>query len=199
MTRWIPDPEGGRERGPRALGRAWLEVMVRPRRFFRDVVSPGDQAPGLTFLVAVVLVAATTRFLLVPDAYPSLPVARPLVGLFWIGFVALLVAPLGLHFVAGLQTLCLIAFVPNRSGISETVQVIAYSSAPCVVAGVPIPALRALAAAYAVVLLLVGLRSVHETSAARAVAAGTVPAAIVYGYAFGGFAALAAVGVGDPF
>ncbi|WP_255167236.1 YIP1 family protein [Natrononativus amylolyticus] len=190
MTRWIENPEGGRDRGPRALARAWVEVLVRPWRFFRAAVSPGDQAPGLTFLMTVVLVSETTRFLLVPGVYSLEGVSRPIAGLFWLSLVVLLVAPLALHLVSALQTLVLMVVVEDRAGISQTVQVIAYSTAPCALAGIPVPELRALLACYGAVLLIVGLRIVHDTSLLRATVAGAVPAALVFGYGFRGFDAL---------
>ncbi|WP_276254050.1 YIP1 family protein [Halomontanus rarus] len=195
MTTWIENPEGGRDRGPRALARAWLEVLIRPRRFFRVGVSPGDQAPGLTFLMAVVCCAETTRYVLVPDTYPSLPVTPALAAVFWLSLVVLLVAPLSLHFTAALQTLLLVPTVPDRAGISQTVQVLAYSTAPCVFAGVPVPELRVLCAGYGAFLLLLGIRVVNETSWIRAILAGSVPAALVFGYGFRGFAALSDFGV----
>ena len=49
MTTWVENPTGGRDRGPRNLVRAWIEVLVRPQQFFRNGVAPGDQAPGLVF------------------------------------------------------------------------------------------------------------------------------------------------------
>lgn len=199
MTQWIEHPEGGRDRGPRALARAWVEVLVRPQRFFRAAVSPGDQAPGLTFFMTVVLVAEATRFLFVAGAYPELPVSRPLAAVFWIGLVVLLVAPFGLHLLAALQTLALVPLVDDRAGISQTVQVIAYASAPCACAGLPIPILRVVCAAYGTALLIVGLRVVHETTWPRAAAAGCVPAALVFGYGFRGFAALGSLGIWGSF
>lgn len=189
MTQWIEDPEGGRDRGPRAVARAWIEIVSRPQQFFRVGVHPGDQAPGLTFLMSVVMVAETSRFLLVADAYPTLPVARPLAGLFWIGLVVFLVAPLGLHFIAALQTALLLPVVPDRAGISETVQVLAYATAPCVLAGIPSPELRVLCTAYGALLVIVGLRTVHRTTLLRAAIAGALPATIIFGYGFGGIAA----------
>ncbi|MFP8958714.1 YIP1 family protein [Natrialbaceae archaeon A-CW3] len=193
MTQWIDDPQGGRARGPRALARAWLEVLVRPGRFFRTGVAPGDQAPGLTFLLTVVLVAATSRYVLTPEVYPSIPVSPVLEGLFWISLLVFLVAPLGLHLLAAVQTLFLMIVARQRAGISQTVQVIAYATAPCVFVGIPIPAVRLLACWYGAVLLIVGLRTVHELSVVRAVLAGVVPAAILFGYGFGGFTALESV------
>lgn len=194
MTTWVETPSGGRGRGPRGLLRAWVEVLVRPRRFFRTGVAPGDQAPGLTFFVAVVLCAEATRYALEPGSYPSLPVSEPLAAIFLLSLVGALVAPLALHAVAALQTLALGLTVPDRAGVSQTVQVLAYATAPCAVAGLPVPALRVACAAYGAALLILGLSVVHETSLARAVAAGVIPAAAVFGYGFCGFASLAAIG-----
>lgn len=198
MTQWIENPEGGRDRGPRGLARAWLEVLVRPQRFFRTGVSPGDQAPGLTFLMTVVLVAVTSQYVFTPESFPSLPVSPVLAAAFWISLVVLLVAPLGLHLLSALQTLFLLVVVNDRAGISQTVQVLAYATAPCVVAGVPIPAIRAVACLYGAILLVAGLRIVHETSRIRALLAGFVPALLLFGYGFGGIAALEALGVTVP-
>lgn len=198
MTRWIENPEGGRDRGPRALARAWIEVLVRPRRFFQAAVAPGDQAPGLTFLMTVVLVSETTRFLLVPGVYSVQGISRPLAGVFWLSLVVLLVAPLALHLVSALQTLILLVVVENRAGISQTVQVIAYSTAPCALAGVPVPELRAFLACYGAVLLIVGLRIVHDTSVLRATIAGAIPAVLVFGYGFRGLEAFGSIGLPPP-
>lgn len=189
MTQWIENPEGGRDRGPRAIGRAWVEVLVAPRRFFRAGVAPADQAPGLFFLMSVVLVAEGSRYLLTPGAAPFVggqAVAGPLLVL---ALTVVFVAPVALHLLVALQTLLLRVFVPERAGVSETVQVMAYATAPCVFAGIPSPAVRALCAAYGTVLLAVGLAVVHDTTFQRAVPAALLPAAIGFGYGFRGFTA----------
>ncbi|PSP55468.1 hypothetical protein BRC82_05925 [Halobacteriales archaeon QS_1_67_19] len=189
MTQWIENPEGGRDRGPVAVARAWIEVLSDPRRFFERGVAPGDQAPGLVFAIAVVLVEEATRFALVAGAAPTVGGSPALSALLGLALATLFVAPAALHLTAALQTVLLIALVPERGGISETVQVIAYATAPCVFAGVPIPAARVACAAYGAALFFVGLREVHGTSTPRALAAGAIPAALVFGYAFRGFAA----------
>jgi len=189
VTQWIENPTGGRDRGPAALVRAWFEVLTRPTRFFRSAVAPGDQAPGLVFAMAVVLVEELVRFALVADAYPVIADSRLLSGVLWLGVAVLLVAPAALHLAAALQTVLLLPFVPDRAGISETVQTIAYSAAPCVAAGVPIPELRVLCGAYGAALLAIGIRTVHGTTGKRAALVAAVPAAVVFGYGFRAFAA----------
>ena len=188
MTQWVENPEGGRDRGPVAAARAWGEVLVRPRRLFRSAVAPADQAPGLAFAASVVFVEELTRVLTGTAAYPVLG-NRPTVSiLFWLAIATVLVAPAGLHLLAALQTVILIPFTEERAGVSETVQVIAYAGAPCVFAGVPLPEVRLVAAAYGAVLLVVGMSEVHDLSLPAAAALSALPSALVFGYAFRGFA-----------
>ncbi|MEM4781187.1 MAG: YIP1 family protein [Halalkalicoccus sp.] len=194
MTQWVSDPTGGRERGPRAVARAWIEVLVRPRRFFRVGIAPADQAPGLVFAVCVVAVASALRLALAGEtilgtAYPTLG-GRPVLSVLLVfSLLVVLVAPLALHLAAALQTLLLLSFAPDRAGVSETVQVIAYATAPCVFVGVPIPAIQAVAAGYGAVLFALGVSVVHSVSIPRAVALCALPAAAVFGIGFGGFEA----------
>lgn len=197
MTTWVERPAGGRDRGPRGLARAWIEVLVRPRRFFRNGVAPGDQAPGLVFGVVVALAYLAG---LLGSGAASVPADTPVVGgTGAVGLVAvtlavaLVVAPATLHLTAALQTLLLMLVVRDRAGVSETVQTVAYATAPCALAGLPVVELRALAAAYGAALLVVGLSEVHETGLGRATLAGAIPAALVFGAAFGGFDAVGAL------
>jgi len=190
MTQWVESTEGGRDRGPRAVARAWFEVATAPSRFFRTGVAAGDQAPGLTFAMLVVLVAELTRFAFVPDAYPVVADSTLLSGALWIGVAVLLVAPAGLHLLAAVETLLLAVFAPDRGGVSETVQVLGYAAAPCVFAGIPAPVVRAVCGVYAFALLVVGIRVVHSVSTTRAVALALVPGVVAFGY---GFRALAAI------
>jgi hypothetical protein len=190
VTQWIEDPTGGRDRGPGALLRAWGTALTRPRTLFRSAVAPADQAPGLIFASTVVLVEEATRLLLVADAYPVVG-GQPLASaLLWLAVAVVLVAPALLHLTAALQTVILIAFVEERAGVSETVQVLAYSTAPCALAGVPEPAVRVAATAYGAVLLAVGVSEVHDVSLVEGGLLASLPAALVFGYAFRGFGAL---------
>jgi hypothetical protein len=198
MTQWVENPTGGRERGPRGLLRAWVEVLVRPTRFFRNGVAPGDQAPGLAFGMAVVLVAESVRIWLVPEAVPQVAGGWTASALLSLVVATLFVAPLALHLVAAVESVALVLLVPaeRRAGVSETVQVIAYAAAPCVFAGVPVPAVRLACAAWGALLLAVGTSVRNDASPLVALAASAVPAALVFGYGFRGFAAAAAVFAG---
>lgn len=190
VTTWVENPRGGRDRGPLPLVRAWVEVLVRPRRFFRTGIAPGDQAPGLTFTIAIAFLYVLLWLAFDPGSAPTFARGSlPGTALF-VAVVVLIVAPTILHLVAAVQTLALIATVRDRRGVSQTVQVIAYATAPCTVAAVPIPELRALCAAYGAGLLVVGLSIVHETTLGRAAIAGAVPAVLLFGYVFGGISAV---------
>ena len=193
MTQWVENPRGGRDRGPVAVARAWVEVITRPQRFFRTGVAPGDQAPGLVFGVLVTLAEVTTRIAVGDVVVPSLAGNPLLSKLFVLALVGLFVAPAVLHLTAALQTLFLILFVSDRGGVSETVQVIGYAVAPCLFAGVPVPSVRAACTVYGTVLLVVGTREVHGTSFVRSTLVAALPAAIVFGYGFRGFRALVTV------
>jgi hypothetical protein len=204
VTQWVENPAGGRERGPRGLARAGLEVLVRPRRFFENGVAPGDQAPGLVFVVVVAFVHVGGRLLLAPSSlsgYERVAAATgspALTAVVVLGVACFLVAPLVLHLAAALATLSLLPVVADRAGVSQTVQVVAYAAAPAVFAAAPVPAVQLAATAYGAGLLVVGFAVVHETSLARAAVAGAVPAVFAFGFALGGIAALEAVVAGGP-
>lgn len=168
---------------------------MRPHRFYRTGVAPGDQAPGLVFGVAVVAVAAATHLASRP-AYATRLGDDPTLSLVAVFLLYVLVlGPVVLHFGAALQTLVLIGVVPadRRAGVSETVQVLAYAAAPCALAGLPVPAVRVVCAGYAFVLAVVGTVVVHRTTWGRAITATLVPGALLFGYGFGGFAAAVTV------
>jgi hypothetical protein len=192
MTQWS-SPDGGRERGPLGLARAWVAVLTRPRQFFRTAIAPGDQGPGVVFLVVVVGIATASLLALSPDVRPPQTGAPVLTPIVVVGAVALLVAPTALHLVAAVQTVILAALVDDRGGVSETVQVLAYACAPCVFVGIPVPAVRVACTAYGAVLLALGVAEVHDVSLPAAIALTAVPGAITFGYLFRGFGAAQAL------
>ncbi|GAA0507434.1 hypothetical protein SAMN04488066_101309 [Halorubrum aquaticum] len=192
MNSWIERPEGGRDRGLRGLARAWVEVLVRPRRFFANGIAPGDQAPGLTFAAAVAGVFTLGWVVTEPAVVPPIAGNDALSAAVVVLLVTALAAPVGLHLTAAVATVSLViaslevagglAF-RDRGGVSETVQVVAYASAPMALAGPAVPTLRVVCGGYATLLLLRGFRIVHETTPFRTLLAG-LPAA-TFGYGIG--------------
>jgi hypothetical protein len=193
VTQWAERSDRGRERGPLAVVRAWAQVLVRPRWFFRRKVAPGDQAPGLTFAAGVVLLAEVTRIALVADAYPVISGQPQASAVLWVLFVVVLVAPAGIHLTAALQTVVLMGTVEDRGGVSETVQVLCYATAPCVLTGLPNPWVTSLAALWGSGLYVVGISEVHDAHPGTALGVAAVPAFLAFGYGFGGYEALTVV------
>ncbi|PSP60954.1 hypothetical protein BRC76_07140 [Halobacteriales archaeon QH_8_67_36] len=210
MTQWVETTGTGRDRGPVAIVRAWAEVLHRPRRFFRTGIAPGDQAPGLIFASLVVLAEELGRFLVVelaargllstgPFPYPAIGDFSPGVAVLALLGIIVFAAPITVHLTAAIQTLLLIPTAPDRGGISETVQVMCYAMAPCIVAGLPFPELRVLVTLWGATLYVVGTAVVHELSLPKAALVGAVPATILFGYGFRGLAALTALASASGF
>lgn len=199
MTTWVETPGGGRDRGPSGMVRAWAEILVRPRRFFANGVAPGDQAPGLSFAITVALIYIGGLLTTQPGRVlgeDRIPVFADSVGLtaVFVGLVtAVVAAPAVLHLVSAIQTVLLMLTVDDRAGVSETVQVIGYATAPCVFAWVPVSGVAAVCGVYATGLLIVGLAVVHRTTLLRAGLAGLLPAVLVFGIVFGGLVDASAV------
>jgi len=204
VTQWVENRSGGRDRGPVALVRAWVEILVRPRRFFRVGVAPGDQAPGLVFASMVILLEEASRYLVVdlasrglistgPFSYDAIAGLRPGVALLALLGVIVFLAPVVVHLTAAFQTLLLLLVAPDRGGVSETVQVLCYAMAPCVLAGLPVPEVRVLVTAWGAGLYIVGTAVVHNVRLPVAAVVGAVPAAVLFGYGFRGFAAVRAL------
>ena len=192
-ARTTPETPAGRARGPRGIVQAWIAVLTRPTRFFARGVVPGDQAPGLTFAAVVAGVFTLGWTATEPAVVPSIAESVALSAVVVVLVVTALAAPVGLHLTAALATLSLLVasvdVTPSfrlleRCGVSETVQVVAYASAPMALAGPAIPGLRMLCGAYATLLLLLGLRTVHETTPLRTLVAGVPPALFGYGVGY---------------
>ena len=199
MTTWVETTGDGRGRGPVGIARAWAAVLRRPRRFFTTGVAPGEQAPGLAFAVVVAVVyvagllAVQPGLILGTSVVPILGGSTGLTMLLVLLVTAVVAAPAGLHLTAAIQTVLLMLTVDDRAGVSETVQVVAYATAPCALTWIPVPAVAAACTLYGAGLLLVGLATVHETSLLRAIVAGGIPAVLVFGVGVRGLWLLAAL------
>lgn len=191
MTTWV-EPREGRRRGPLGILQSWVQVLRHPARFFRAAISPGDQGPGLAFAMLVVLLEESTRLYLLPDARPMVSGSYVIGSILFVAIAALLIAPLSLHAFAALETFLLLG-VESRGGVSETVQVLAYASAPCVFIGIPVPEIRVLAGLWTAVLLAVGFRVVHDLPYPLAVIYPMPAAILAVGYGFRWFGAVVEV------
>lgn len=199
VNRSAEQSPAGRQRGPVGIAKAWIAVLTHPRAFFKQAVAPGDQAPGLAFAVIIafsyvggILVTRPAR-ILGPDRIPVLANSPLLTMVLLLLATAIVVAPAVLHLVAALQTGLLIGVVSDRAGVSETVQIIGYATAPAAIAWVPLPLVTLLCGFYGAGLLIIGLSVVHRTTLLRATVAGILPAVLIFGGAYGGITAGEAV------
>ncbi len=167
---------------------------MNPWRFFDSRLSPGDQAPGLTFAATVVLVEEGTRLALVPGAAPVFRDQPAVSALLWLLAAVVLIAPAAIHLLTAVETLVLAVLAPARGGISETVQVLCYAMGPCVAVGVPAPWLGVVGTVWATDLAVLGTMRVHDVSLQRAILAAGLPALVIFGVGFGGLADLTTVG-----
>lgn len=175
--------------------------MIRPQRFFVNGVAPGDQAPALTFAAVVAAVYTIGWILADPGIVPGIAESVGLSAVVVVLVVTTLAAPVGLHLTAAVATVSVVLAsvdidgdeggltTRDRGGVSETVQVVSYASAPMALAGPPIPELRVLCGVYATALLCLGLRTIHGTTAIRTALAGTPPALLGYGVGYRAVAA----------
>jgi hypothetical protein len=171
---------------------------------FGGWITPGDQAPALTFAVAVAA-AFVLGWIAADPAVAAGPIASsPLLSAAVIVLVAAaLAAPVGLHLTAAVGTVSVVVAcveiadghfaLRDRGGVSETVQAVAYASAPMALAGPPIPLLRVACGAYAALLLAVGLSRIHGLTPFRTVVAAVPPALLGYGVGYRSVAALRAL------
>jgi hypothetical protein len=156
-------------------------------------VGPGDQAPALTFAVAVAAAFTLGWMVADPGVIPGIVASVPVSALVTFLVVVALAAPVGLHVTAAVATVSVIVAsiefddglgLRDRGGVSETVQIVAYASSPMALAGPPVPVLRVACGAYAVGLLLIGFRTVHRMSPLRTLVAGVPPALLGYGVGY---------------
>jgi hypothetical protein len=172
----------------------WVEVLVRPQRAFANGITPGDQAPALTFAAAVVAAFTLGWIASDPAAMPVVVPSSPALTGLVVFLVAVVVAtPVGLHLTAAVATVSVVLAslefdgglaTRDRGGVSETVQAVAYASSPMALAGPAIPELRVACGAYAAILLFVGLRTVHGLGTVRTAVAALPPAALGYGVGY---------------
>ena len=189
-TRWIERSGENELPSPEGLARAWVGLIVRPRQFFREGIEPGRHLPALAFAMLVVAVSETLRLALVTDAHPVFEGLVLPSALLWLAVAVLVVTPVVLALVTAVQTLLLKPFVEDPGDPTETAQIVAYATAPCVLAGAPIPELTALVAIWGTILLAIGVSEIHGPWFEPALALSAIPSAIVFGFGFRGFSAV---------
>lgn len=167
-----------------------MAVILSPREFYQSGIGQGGQAPSLIFAMSVVVIEESIRLALSPHALPVLGNQWLLSAVLWLGVVTFIATPTLLHLIAGLQTALLVPFVRTRAPMSETVQVLGYATAPCVLVGIPIAELRVGSVVWGGMVLAQGIAVRHDIGLQRALLLTALPAALIFGYGFRGFAAI---------
>jgi len=171
---------------PGDLFRSWMEVMLRPVEFFR-ALDPASQfsRPLVFFLVFSILgsAASTLSWMAAgPAFYDEVSKTEELARMLSVSgslgafnfFVSPFVALIGLAINTGLTQLGALVFVPNRKRIGVTARTYCYVAAPGVMALVPVLG-WAISFVWVLVLSVIGIRSTHETTIGRALAAVFLP------------------------
>ncbi|MFP4590690.1 MAG: YIP1 family protein [Halobacteriales archaeon] len=163
----------------------WGAVLVTPWRVFPDRVRPGDQTAAMVLAVLVTGAWVSVRVVVDPGWVPVLGGSRRasvvIVGL----LLSVVVAPVAVHVLAAVSTIVLVVIAPDRAGVSETVQVVAFSLAPVPLVATGVAELQVLASLYGTALLVVGLQRVHHVSPERALLAGLLPAYLLFVVGYG--------------
>lgn len=171
----------------------WLIAMFFPWRCFRSHVRPRDQSLAIVFAMAMVAVWAVVRAIFGALAYPTLGSSGWLSAAIWVSLLVVVVTPVALHLLAAVATVILIAVAPERGGVSETVQVIAFSMAPVPLLGIDLVGVRAISALYGFLLMWYGVRVVHRVPFERALLVVALPSYMLYAMGFRVDAALAEI------
>ncbi len=168
-------------------------VLLSPVNFFRGIARQGDFINPAVFALIVALIVALIGGIvgLVVSPFLAGPgdTGEALVGGI-VGFVfSLVLTPILVAIVlliaAGISHLLVLLFVkPSNAGFEATFRAICYSYAPNIFNVLaPIPLLGQLialaAAVYSIVLAILGIRELHNTTTGRAAAIVLIPVAVV--------------------
>lgn len=165
--------------------RIWLTALFAPWHCFREYSVERDQTRAIGFTMLVIAAWSLVGLLAGTASYPVLGEQPAISFLIWTALLMLFVGPVGIHLLTLVATFVLVAAVPERATVSETVQAISYALAPAVFLPIPVVEFQAFLALYGSLLLVYGLKVVHKTSIWRALLAAVLPAYLVFGIGFG--------------
>ncbi len=169
---------------PADLFRSWMEVLTRPKEFFRSLDPEVSFArPLIFYLVFSVLgsAASTLSWLaMFGDSYDQLYASAGMEGFpfdayMWMNFFfSPFTALISLLLHVGMIHVGVRVFVTDGKSIGVTARTLCYVTAPAVVAIVPILG-WAVAFFWTATLAIIGIRWTHRTSFGRAFAAVIIP------------------------
>ena len=169
---------------PADLFRSWMEVLTRPKEFFRSLDPEISFARPLIFYLLFSVFgsgASTLSWLAIfGDSYKQLNIgpgmeAFPLTAYMWMNFFfSPFTALIALLVYVGMVHGGVRIFVPDGKSIGVTARTLSYVTAPAVVAIVPVLG-WAVAFFWTATLAVIGIQWTHRTSFGRAFAAVIVP------------------------
>ena len=168
----------------RRFGDLWIVIMFFPWRGFTHRIRPRDQSLGIVFAMLMVGLWAVISLLMGTFSHPVIGGISWLSALIWMSLLVIVVVPVAIHLLAAVATVILIILAPRRQGVSETVQVIAFATAPVPFLGIDLIGVQAVAALYGVGLMWYGMRVVHRMSLERALLVVALPAYILFAMGF---------------
>ena len=158
------------------------EIVTHPVGFFRGMARRGDFVNPLIFaLICTVISTAIGGFLGI--LYATLGIGDTGVGEAVGGFVAAMffmpiILAIGLFIGAGiLHLLVALIIKPAETGFESTFRVVSYANVTELVSWVPVLG-PLVAAVGSVVLAVIGIREVHETTTGKAALVVLIPAAV---------------------
>ena len=158
------------------------DLVTRPVAFFRDMAHRGDFGNPLLFaLVCAVISAAIGGFLGVQ--YATVGIGDTSVGgaigaLVASMFFTPIISAIALFIGAGILHLLVVLVVkPANAGLEATFRVVSYSNVVQLVGWVPVLG-PLVAAVGSIVLSVIGVREVHETTTGKAALVVLIPAAV---------------------
>ena len=161
-----------------ALLQTWVGACFRPTEFFESVGNSQDLTPALLFgvLIGWISIVIEVAWLLVFQA-PLIPMMRQeeiagaltggIVSLACFGLFSWLPVLLGILIYGLIVHLFLMLFGGANQGLTMTLRVISYTSAPLIFAVVPFLG-GCIAAIWMLVLGIIGLAAAHRTDTWRA-------------------------------
>lgn len=162
----------------------WIVAMFFPWRCFTERVRPRDQSLGIVFAMVMVTLWAVISILIGTFSHPVIGGVAWLSAIIWLSLLVIVVTPVAIHLLAAIATVVLITVAPNRQGVSETVQVIAFATAPVPLLGIDLIGVQAVAALYGFGLMWYGVRKVHRLSIERSLLVVAIPGYILFAMGF---------------
>ncbi|MFB6282649.1 MAG: YIP1 family protein [Halobacteria archaeon] len=159
-------------------------ICISPGEFFEEVNDrESGQSASLFFFIVVLTAGKLPEKFVQPDAYSLKPGVTG-IDVIEFGIILILLAPILLHIVTGIEYVSLWLVTEEDEGVDRTLRAVAYGSAPAVLSWIPYVGILAW---YGVYLTYVGTRVGHGLERWKAVAVTIVPSVLVFGLAFSGF------------